>query len=279
MLNLRQPLEPLFIPPAESGDKTFQCFGIEKDCRDFCDKLADNNKSVVDRAGCQNMTLLPTDDNRNPALKNGNPGLTTPLLSSSSSSTKLGASATPFDATSSQNTIDISQPGSDSPPAKKPQIAPIVGGVIGGVFGLSLLIGLLIFFLRRQRRANTHHESAPVLDKSRASSPTSHASPVYSAPPATTTWNPSSDHNLQSGVPLQETYIPNQQHAQQQGVPVLQPPEAPGAPASQIRAGPVELHSREVDVDGVSINSFDMERPSQPEVPRLPVYQRGSGGV
>jgi hypothetical protein len=293
MLNPRQPvfIEPSYNLPEISDDGLFQCFGATvQDCQAFCGKLADNDKHI-DRAICQNITVLDVKDSRNPAIRNGSLGSSSPAQSSSSSSTKHDASATPFDATSNQNTSNepLSQlrtNDNNDHPAKKTQIAPIVGGVIGGILGLSLFIGLIIFFLRRKRRANTHHESVPVLDKSRASSPTSHASPVYSAPPATTTWNPSSDYNLQSGVPLQETYIPNQQQAQEQqgGVPVLRDPEARqalGAPAPQLIPSPVpvELHSREVDNDGVSINSFDMKRPSQQEVPRLPVYQRGSGGV
>ncbi|KAI5817458.1 hypothetical protein BZA77DRAFT_309613 [Pyronema omphalodes] len=265
-------------------------------CKVYCSEIVKNSGIVKNSEICKTIQNINDIDaqrrqQQQPMTTTVYPSSST--QSSSSSSTAPTASITPLE-TSSHDTTDVPHDPSPAfkskiPPAKNPKIGPIVGGVIGGIVFVSLIIGLVIFLARRKRRANTYHESVPVLDKSRASSPTSHASPVYSAPPATTTWNPSSDYNLQSGVPLQESYIPNQQqHVQEQqqggGAPILRDPEnrqslRQSLPQPSPPQVPVELHSREVDNDGISINSFDMNRPSEQEVPRLPVYQRGSSGA
>ena len=145
--------------------------------------------------------------------------------------------------------------GSEAPGKKSgPNAGAIAGGVIGGLFALGLL-GALAFFLRRRRgRAPGAHaqlEASHVpISKSRSSSPTSPV--VYPSPGSA------------AAVAYEES---------RSAPPPPPPPPPPVAPA--------ELLSREVDEDGVSVSSFDMNRPASQElsVPRLPVYNPGSDGA
>jgi hypothetical protein len=154
------------------------------------------------------------------------------------------------DATADANNL---QTASNTSKKRGPNVGAIAGGVIGGVLFLALIAGFLFFFLRRRRSARAQADDVydrsaiAVLDKSRASSPTSHAvePPVYAG-----------------AVPPQQA----QQPAAAAPVP------APRQPTPE----PVELHSREVDDDGVSVSSFDMQRPEERAVPRLPVYHRST---
>jgi hypothetical protein len=185
------------------------------------------------------------------------------------STTYVDSTPTPTQATEAGNT-DLNQTTatsstlSPSTSKHKPNSNAIVGGVVGGVVFLAILAVMFFFLRRRKRRRNPKaHEGIPVLDKSRASSPASHASPVYggahphlvgSAPPP-----PPAPVATYHGH--QKTYDEPHQQPQQQ------------LPPSQPIVAPAELQSREVDEDGVSVSSFDMQRP-QESVPRLPVYQR-----
>ncbi|KAA8903025.1 hypothetical protein FN846DRAFT_954630 [Sphaerosporella brunnea] len=161
------------------------------------------------------------------------------------------------------NGIDPAQQTNNSSDKGKTSVGAIAGGVVGGIIVLALIGALAFFLVRRRRRArssDTQGESVAVFDKSRASSPTSHAaiSPIYSA-----------------GAPA----VPSQPQLQTQPQPqAAAPPPPPPPPApEQPVAEPVELQSREVDDDGVSVNSFDMARPAEDRVvPRLPVYHRGT---
>jgi hypothetical protein len=135
----------------------------------------------------------------------------------------------------------------------------IAGGVIGGLAFLALVAGILFFFLRRRRRAGARGDEVydrsaiAVLDKSRTSSRNSHAV----EPPV-----------LAGAAPPQQV----QQPAAVPAVPAAAPVPAPTQPAPE----PVELHGREVDDDGVSVSSFDMQMPEERAVPRLPVYHRST---
>ncbi|KAI5851820.1 hypothetical protein BZA05DRAFT_418720 [Tricharina praecox] len=168
---------------------------------------------------------------------------------------------------------------------KKSHTGAIAGGVVGGLAGLAL-IGALVFFLRRRkyRRADKpamlrDSAGAAAHDKSRTSSPTSHTSPVYGGvggvgaaalpmgPPARQLTDPgfASNPPRPPQPPVVPVVLPQQQQQHQEQALYTGPP--------------AELHSREVDEDGVSVSSFDMQRPAEEAViPRLPVYQpKGSG--
>ncbi|KAF8253534.1 hypothetical protein K440DRAFT_625630 [Wilcoxina mikolae CBS 423.85] len=150
-----------------------------------------------------------------------------------------------------------------------PKSGAIIGGVVAGVVVLALFAILFFFFLRRRKRRGdpkSHHEAIGVLDKSRASSPASHASPVYGGahPPIDGSAPPPPPPPIATYHDRQTTYDEPHQQPQQQ----LPPPHPVIAPA--------ELQSREVDEDGVSVSSFDMQRPQASSVPRLPVYQRAT---
>jgi hypothetical protein len=135
----------------------------------------------------------------------------------------------------------------------------IAGGVIGGLAFLALVAGILFFFLRRRRRAGARGDEVydrsaiAVLDKSRTSSRNSHAV----EPPV-----------IAGAAPPQQV----QQPAAAAAAAATAPVPAPTQPASE----PVELHGREVDDDGVSVSSFDMQIPEERAVPRLPVYHRST---
>jgi len=215
-----------------------------------------------------------SDNPEEPGAAAGGPLTTTtpPSTTENSSITSVRGS----DLSGTQVSVNSPLPaaGESKAPNKVPQIA---GGVVGGVLALVLIGGLIFFLKRRQRnreKPSAHHESAVIADKSRASSPVSHTSPIYGGagaavvpPPAAPTrqfTDPEFANPLppqQPVVPIAPVYTPQQQQAAY----------SPGSPA--------ELQSREVDGDGVSVNSFDMQRPvDEPTVPRLPVCQlKGSG--
>lgn len=192
----------------------------------------------------------------------------------------IPSSATSDSSTETAGPLTGLQNSDDSPPpnADRSQVSQIAGGVVGGVLGLAL-IGGLIFFLKRRKRnrekPSAHHESAVIADKSRASSPVSHTSPIYGGagaavvPPPAAPARQFTDPELANPPPSQQPVVPIAPvHTPQQ----QQAAYSPGSPA--------ELQSREVDVDGVSVNSFDMQRPvDEPAIPRLPVSRPTGSGL
>jgi len=201
----------------------------------------------------------------------GGPDITNTLVPGTS---LLGGS---FSSPTGESNIQITSERKDlqTSESKVPQIA---GGVVGGVLGLAL-IGGLIFFLKRRKRnrkkPSAHHESAVIADKSRASSPVSHTSPIYggagaaAVPPLAAPTRQPTDPEFANPPPSQQPVVPI--------APVHTPPQQQ---ATYLPGSPAELQSREVDGDGVSVNSFDMQRPvDEPTVPRLPVNQPTGSGL
>jgi type IV secretory pathway VirB10-like protein len=163
--------------------------------------------------------------------------------------------------------------GNEISAPKKTNVGAIVGGVIGGILAVALLATLAFLLGRRKRRQQDHSEPHAILEKSRASSPTSHTSPMYNSavPP------PAQSGNIPPPPPHPPPALAQ--------APVSTPPPLHGSPPTvaeppaQPARAPIELQSREVDEDGVSVSSFDLQRPAQERsVPRLPVYHRGSAG-
>ena len=223
--------------------------------------------------------------------------ISTPGESNSSSSRDGSSSTAPTPASEVQ--ADSDSAGGQSNGGQSANVGAIAGGVVGGVAFLALLGALLFFCLRRNPKSDAEGNYRSV-DKSRASSPTS-MSPVYGgAPPppavaplasgspppppppaelplAPAPLGPSAPAFVPGAVAgysdrgiMQE--LPPPQHYQSPSPPQLQQQQQAVPAPQQFAAPPAELHSREVNEDGISVSSFDMERP--PEVPRLPVYKR-----
>jgi hypothetical protein len=171
-------------------------------------------------------------------------------------SASVSTSTPTGEATAGANNLETAPTSSKK---KGTNAGAIAGGVIGGLAFLALVAGILFFFLRRRRRAGARGDEVydrsaiAVLDKSRTSSRNSHAV----EPPV-----------LAGAAPPQQV----QQPAAVPAVPAAAPVPAPTQPAPE----PVELHGREVDDDGVSVSSFDMQMPEERAVPRLPVYHRST---
>ena len=206
--------------------------------------------------------------------------------------------------------MDVSSQSVASSPTPRPHkvdVGAIVGGVVGGVAFLALLGALLFFLMRRRSKSDAegNYQSVVVLDKSRASSPTSMSaayggvppppvaaplpsgSPPPPPPPPPALLHPASAPPGPSAPALTPGAVAGYSDRgvmQDSSPPQLQQqPQAAPAP-QQIAAPPAELHSREVDEDGISVSSLDLHRPAESiSVPRLPVYQRqsppGSGTI
>ena len=142
-------------------------------------------------------------------------------------------------------------------------IGAIIGGVVGGLFGLAL-VGLLIWFGVRRRRKQIDIEQ-----RSRALINLDKATPVSPSPTPGITDAPL------PAVPVDRDSVGGQGAP----LPPRPPPPMPPTKDEEVQVAPVELQSREVDPDGVSVRSFDMERGNKPagnEVPRLPIYGGGN---
>jgi len=236
---------------------------------DFCFPICLENGNLKEGPGgitvCEEIRVANITD-----IPSSTSTLSLSILTASS--TPTSSSATDIKASS----LSVPQPPADSASGSK--VSQIAGGVVGGVLGLAL-IGGLIFFLKRRKhnreKPSAHHESAVIADKSRASSPVSHTSPIYggagaaAVPPLAAPTRQPTDPEFANPPPSQQHVVPI--------APVHTPPQQQ---AAYLPGSPAELQSREVDVDGVSVNSFDMQRPvDEPTVPRLPVNQPTGSGL
>ena len=134
-------------------------------------------------------------------------------------------------------------------------IGAIVGGVVGGLFGVAL-VGLLLWFgaRRRKKQHNIQQRSRALI-------------------------------NLDKAQPVTPSPTPGITDAPLPAVPTDRDSTGGGGAAGkqEVQQGPVELQSREVDPDGVSVRSFDLEEGrqgrNQGEVPRLPIYGGGNAAL
>ncbi|KAG0641738.1 hypothetical protein HOY80DRAFT_1038441 [Tuber brumale] len=156
----------------------------------------------------------------------------------------------------------------------------IAGGVIGGVLFL-LLVGALLFFLRKRRRT---HDQFGSVEKSADETAANYESPspLPPVPPVAASESPHPHHNPAA---------PNEAHAlmshygdtQPQQMPQeVQPVIMPAKPYD-LNSSSREIHGGDEDDDGVSINSPspvttpspERQQEQQRSVPRLPIYQGG----
>ncbi|TGZ79069.1 hypothetical protein EX30DRAFT_350581 [Ascodesmis nigricans] len=168
----------------------------------------------------------------------------------------------------------------------------IVGGVIGGVVVLAIMTYAIFWFVLRQRPKDKNDddrtESALALEKLGTNSPESPSDSGPSAYPAAIDTSgplpppPPPASEKKPLPPVQETEL-TPSHEREQLLPP--PPPAPQRQLSQRNAPappppppppvePAELLSREVDSDGVSVRSFDLEQETQEPIPRLPIYTK-----
>ncbi|KAI5805801.1 hypothetical protein EDC01DRAFT_264761 [Geopyxis carbonaria] len=190
-----------------------------------------------------------------------------PTTATAKPTAKASPTPSPDTAAAADSGDPFSSSGSAKSGGKKSNVGAIVGGIVGGIGALAVL-GIAIFlFMRRRRRRGPPALPMAVVDKSRTSSPTSHASPMAHS------YQP--QHQPQPPPPPPPP--PPQQPAHEQHTGTyrqLNPDPTPIAP----QLAPAEIQSREVDPDGVSVSSFDMARrdSAQRSVPRLPIYGHGS---
>lgn len=156
----------------------------------------------------------------------------------------------------------------------------IAGGVVGGVLFL-VLVGALIFFLRKKKRARDPFGSMEKSADERAASNES-PSPLPPAPIAAASASPHPHHSPTTpneAHALMSHYGDAQpQHIPQEVQPVIMP-----AKPYDVNPSSREIHDGDEDDDGVSINSPspvttpspERQQEQQRSVPRLPIYQGG----
>jgi len=196
--------------------------------------------------------------------------------------------------------------------SKKP-VGAIVGGIVGGIV-LLVIAGAAIFFVRMRRKKGRRlhndmgHEQGGVLDKNlsledpRVSGSASALATAGQGVPMMSTYDRSARGDgertrgdANGGAASLHERGGSRLDSHERGGSRLDSHERGGsrldsherggsrldAPLEnrthEVVVSPAEIHSREVDEDGVSVQSFDIHGTNQESsVPRLPLYTRGS---
>jgi F0F1-type ATP synthase membrane subunit c/vacuolar-type H+-ATPase subunit K len=171
---------------------------------------------------------------------------------------------------------------SSSQKSSKTPVGAIVGGVIGGIALLAIVGAVVFFYMRRKKgrrlRSDMGDERGGVLDKNlsledqRISGSASALATAGQGMPMMTTYDRSArgDGERTRGDVDGGAASPHERGGSRLDAPLENR-------THEVLVSPAEIHSREVDEDGVSVQSFDMHGTSrESSVPRLPLYTRDS---